>query len=281
MKYLNALSFSEKILKSSNIKSFILDSELLLSNVLNSTREKLLINLDNKIKKKKFEEFKKLVLRRKNKEPIAYILKTKEFWKYNFKVNKEVLIPRPETEIVVNEVLKITNSSTSKHILDIGTGSGCILLSILKERPKCRGTAVDISKKAINTAISNAKMHHLENKVKFINIDIDNLKENNYDLIVSNPPYIDNIKLKRLDCDIKLYEPIVALKAGIDGLSEIKKLVLRSKKILKQNGKLIFEIGEKQLNKVLKLLNENNFYVNRVCKDLNSLPRVIVATKSP
>jgi len=281
MNYLNALSFSEKILKSSNIKSFILDSELLLSNVLNSTREKLLINLDNKIKKKKFEEFKKLVLRRKNKEPIAYILKTKEFWKYNFKVNKEVLIPRPETEIVVNEVLKITNSSTSKHILDIGTGSGCILLSILKERPKCRGTAVDISKKAINTAISNAKMHHLENKVKFINIDIDNLKENNYDLIVSNPPYIDNIKLKRLDCDIKLYEPIVALKAGIDGLSEIKKLVLRSKKILKQNGKLIFEIGEKQLNKVLKLLNENNFYVNRVCKDLNSLPRVIVATKSP
>ena len=211
MNYLNALSFSEKILKSSNIKSFILDSELLLSNVLNSTREKLLINLDNKIKKKKFEEFKKLVLRRKNKEPIAYILKTKEFWKYNFKVNKEVLIPRPETEIVVNEVLKITNSSTSKHILDIGTGSGCILLSILKERPKCRGTAVDISKKAINTAISNAKMHHLENKVKFINIDIDNLKENNYDLIVSNPPYIDNIKLKRLDCDIKLYEPIVAL----------------------------------------------------------------------
>ena len=281
MNYLNALSFSEKILKSSNIKSFILDSELLLSNVLNSTREKLLINLDNKIKKKKFEEFKKLVLRRKNKEPIAYILKTKEFWKYNFKVNKEVLIPRPETEIVVNEVLKITNSSTSKHILDIGTGSGCILLSILKERPKCRGTAVDISKKAINTAISNAKMHHLENKVKFINIDIDNLKENNYDLIVSNPPYIDNIKLKRLDCDIKLYEPIVALKAGIDGLSEIKKLVLRSKKILKQNGKLIFEIGEKQLNKVLKLLNENNFYVNRVCKDLNSLPRVIVTTKSP
>ncbi len=281
MNYLNALSFSEKILKSSNIKSFILDSELLLSNVLNSTREKLLINLDNKIKKKKFEEFKKLVLRRKNKEPIAYILKTKEFWKYNFKVNKEVLIPRPETEIVVNEVLKITNSSTSKHILDIGTGSGCILLSILKERPKCRGTAVDISKKAINTAISNAKMHHLENKVKFINIDIDNLKDNNYDLIVSNPPYIDNIKLKRLDCDIKLYEPIVALKAGIDGLSEIKKLVLRSKKILKQNGKLIFEIGEKQLNKVLKLLNENNFYVNRVCKDLNSLPRVIVATKSP
>ena len=281
MNYLNALSFSEKILKSSNIKSFILDSELLLSNVLNSTREKLLINLDNKIKKKKFEEFKKLVLRRKNKEPIAYILKTKEFWKYNFKVNKEVLIPRPETEIVVNEVLKITNSSTSKHILDIGTGSGCILLSILKERPKCRGTAVDISKKAINTAISNAKMHHLENKVKFINIDIDNLKENNYDLIVSNPPYIDNIKLKRLVCDIKLYEPIVALKAGIDGLSEIKKLVLRSKKILKQNGKLIFEIGEKQLNKVLKLLNENNFYVNRVCKDLNSLPRVIVTTKSP
>ena len=279
MNYLNALSFSEKILKSSNIKSFILDSELLLSNVLNSTREKLLINLDNKIKKKKFEEFKKLVLRRKNKEPIAHILNKKEFWRYTFKVNKEVLIPRPETEIIVHEVLKLTNLNSCKHILDVGTGSGCILQSILKERPKCTGTAIDISKKALNIALSNAKMHHLENKIKFVNIDIDKFNHNKYDFIVSNPPYINKVNLKRLDDNVKLFEPVIALSAGIDGLSETKKLIIKSNKLLKINGKLIFEIESTQKKNIVHLLRKNNFYVNRICKDIQLYPRVVVSSK--
>ena len=279
MNYLDALNYGNKLLSSSDIKNPKLDAELLLSKSLNYTRQEILINLNKIIEKKKFEKFKELILRRKNKEPIAYILKKKEFWKHNFIVNKGVLIPRPETEIIVDEVLKLTTSNSSKQILDVGTGSGCILLSIIKERPKCNGIAIDICKKAINVAKINAKMHHLENKIKFINIDIDKFIHNKYDFIVSNPPYITESYIKRLDYDIRYYEPITALKAGIDGLSEIKKLITQSKKLLKKNGKLIFEISYNQLHKVSKMLYKNSFFVNKISKDLRSYPRVIICSK--
>ena len=196
MNYLDALHYGNKILKLSKIKNYNLDTEILLSKVLNLKRERLLINLQNPIDKKNFNRFKKLVLRRGKYEPIAYILRKKEFWKYSFAVNRDVLIPRPETEIIIEEILKLTNKNSSKYILDVGTGSGCLILSILKERPKCLGTAIDISKKAINLAISNAKMHHLENKINFVNIDIDKFGNNKYDFIVSNPAYINVINFK-------------------------------------------------------------------------------------
>ena len=279
MNYLEALNYGNKILKSRKIINYNLDSQILLSKVLNLSRERLLINLSNNLETANFNKFKKLVLRRKKKEPIAYIFKNKEFWKYNFKVNRGVLIPRPETEIIVNKTLKFISLNASKKILDIGTGSGCIMLSILKERPKCHGTAIDISKKALKVAITNAKMHHLQNKIKFINNDIDKFNYNKYDFILSNPPYINSIDIKRLDKDIILYEPLVALQAGIDGLREIRKLIKKSRKLLKKNGKLIFEIGKNQLIDVIKLLNKNKFYINEVCKDLQSHPRVIVSTK--
>ena len=279
MNYLDALNYGNKLLKLNKIKNYSLDSELLLSKVLNYSREYLLINSNNKIEKKKFNKYKKLVFRRKNFEPIAYILNKKEFWKYNFKVNNEVLIPRPETEIVVSKLLNLTNLDSSKQILDVGTGSGCIILSILKERPKCYGTAIDISKKALKIAKSNAKMHHLANKIKFININIDKFNHNKYDFIISNPPYIKKNEINRLDNDIRLFEPLIALKAGIDGLSEIKRIIFKSKKLLKKNGKLIFEIGMKQEKIVKKLLEDSNFYINELCKDIQSYPRVFVATK--
>ena len=279
MNYLEDINYGNKLLKLNNLKSYNLDSELLLSKVLNYSREKILINLNDKLEKKKFIKFKKLIFRRKNNEPIAYILKKKEFWNYTFKLNNEVLIPRPETEIIVREVLNLTNNNSSKHILDVGTGSGCILLSILNERQKCFGTALDISKKAINVAISNAKIHHLENKIKFLNIDVDKFNHNKYDLIVSNPPYINNTDLKRLDKDVQLYEPKVALNGGIDGLRVIKKIIKKSKTLLKKNGKLIFEIGKNQMPNVTIFLKKNNFYINNIYKDIQSYPRVISSTK--
>ena len=279
MNYLDAINYGNKILKLSNSNTYNLDSELLLAKALNTSREYLLINLSKKIKKKNFSYFKTYLKRRKKNEPIAYIFKKKEFWKNNFRVSNSVLIPRPETEQIIEEVLKLTNFDTSKNFLDIGTGSGCIILSILKERPKCLGTALDISKKALKVALFNAKMHHLLNKIKFVNIDIDKFNHNKYDFIISNPPYINDINLKRLDKDVRLYEPLIALKAGIDGLSAVKKIILKSNKLLKNNGKLIIEIGNKQITDVIKLLNKNSFYINKVCKDIQSYPRVIVATK--
>ena len=278
MNYFEALKYGTLLLKSNNIKTFNLDSELILSEALNLTREQILINQKKIIKKENFNVYKNLLDRRKKNEPVAYILKKKEFWKNNFIVSKDVLVPRPETEQIVEETLKYTASSTSNNILDIGTGSGCIIISILKERPEFHGTAVDISKKALKVAISNAKMHHLRNKIKFINIDIDKLYIKKYDLIVSNPPYISSNKLKKLERDVRMYEPIKALEAGLDGLREIKKLIQKSTKLLKRNGKLIFEIGRNQEIKVKMLLKKNNFYINEVCKDLQSYPRVIIST---
>ena len=134
MNYLEALNYGSKILRSNNIENYNLDTELLLSLTINSTREELLINLKKKIDNKDFNKFKKLVFKRKKNKPIAYIFKKKEFWKHNFIVNQDVLIPRPETEIIVDQVLSLTNFNSSKQIIDVGTGSGCIILSILKER---------------------------------------------------------------------------------------------------------------------------------------------------
>ena len=279
MNYLSSLNYGNKILKSNNIISYKLDSELLLARALNKSREDVLTNLNFTLEQKEFYIFKRLLIRRKKKEPIAYIFNQKEFWKYKFLVNEDVLIPRPETEIIVEEVLKLTSYNSSKLFLDIGTGSGCLILSIVKERPNSQGLAIDISKKAIKIAINNAKMHHLENKIKFINIDIDKFNNNKYDFIVSNPPYINEISFKRLEANVKLFEPTIALKAGLDGLRVIENIIKKSKKLLKKNGKLIFEFGENQEIKVKNLLMENKFYINKVCKDIRSFPRVIVSTK--
>ena len=122
-------------------------------------------------------------------------------------------------------------------------------------------------------------MHHLENKIKFVNLDSDKFNHNKYDFIVSNPPYINKVNLKRLDDNVKLFEPVIALSAGIDGLSETKKLIIKSNKLLKINGKLIFEIESTQKKNVVQLLRKNNFYVHRICKDVQLYPRVIVSSK--
>ena len=157
MNYLQTLNFGSHKLKSNNIKTHILDSELLLSHIINKPREYVLLNFQAKITKNNFREYNNLLFRRKQGEPIAYITKKKEFWKSNFFVNKDVLIPRPETEIIVEQVLNETSISTNKRLLEVGTGSGCIIISVLKERLNCQATAIDISKKAINIAKFNAK----------------------------------------------------------------------------------------------------------------------------
>tara|TARA_B100000989_G_scaffold279533_1_gene242228 strand:+ start:459 stop:1304 length:846 start_codon:yes stop_codon:yes gene_type:complete len=279
MNYLQVIKYGSYKLKLHNIESHMLDSELLLSFVLKSTREQILTKLNSNIKKNNFEEFKKILSRREKKEPIAYITNKKEFWKNNFYVNNHVLIPRPETELIVEEVLNNTEINSSKSFLEVGTGSGCIIISILKERVRCSATAIDICKKALKIAKFNAKMHHLEKNINFINIDIDKIRDNKYDFIFSNPPYIKKFNLRRLDRSVKLFEPHIALEAGIDGLREIKKLIKKSNKLLKINGKLIFEIGMHQYKITKKILKQNGFYINKVINDISSIPRVIISTK--
>tara|TARA_B100000700_G_scaffold319861_1_gene415940 strand:+ start:411 stop:1259 length:849 start_codon:yes stop_codon:yes gene_type:complete len=279
MNYQDILNKANNYLKVSSIKTSKLDSELILSKVLNKNREEILINLQKKIDKKQINKFNFYLSRRKNKEPIAYILGFKYFWHYKFIVDKSVLIPRPETEQIVEEALKIIPTNKSFNILDIGTGSGCIIISILKERGNSQATAIDISNKALKIAKTNAKLHQLENKIKFINIDIDKFNSNKYDLILSNPPYIKSIDLNRLDDDVRCFEPKLALYGGLDGYGELKKIIKKSSKLLKDNGKLIIEIGANQKNQTIKKLKENGFYVKKICKDLAGKDRCIISTK--
>ena len=279
MKYIEILNNGKNFLKKNKIENPILDSELLLSKVLNKSREEILLNSNYILKKQEINKFNSYLLRRKYNEPIAYILGFKYFWKYKFITNKSVLIPRPDTELIVEECLKYLPNNKSKKILDIGTGSGCIIISILKERSKCIATGLDLSNRALNVAKSNAKLHQLENKINFINIDIDKYNSSNYDLIISNPPYINNVDLSRLDDDIKFHEPKIALSGGFDGFRDIKKVIIKSKKLLKRNGKLIIEIGSKQKNQSIRILNENDFYINKISKDLSGKDRCIISTK--
>ncbi len=279
MNYIQILKEGENFLKASNIKNPNLDTELILTKVINKKREEILLNGNNKLHNTDLKKFRNYLFRRYHKEPMAYILGYKHFWKHKFLTNKSVLIPRPDTELIVEETLKCLPIDKSKKILDVGTGSGCIVISLIIERPKCAATAIDISIKALNVAKTNAKLHHLENKINFINIDIDKYKSYNYDLIISNPPYINCVELNRLDDDIKFHEPKLALSGGSDGLRDLKKVIFKSKKLLKINGKLILEIGYKQKNQCVKILNENKFYINKISKDLSGKDRCIVSTK--
>ena len=239
----------------------------------------MLLNTDYNLNGKDIRKFKNYLLRRYKKEPMAYILGYKHFWKSKFLTNKSVLIHRPDTELIIEETLNYIPLQKSKKILDVGTGSGCIIVSLLKERPKCSATAIDISKNAINVAKINAKLHQLENKINFVNMDIDKYKSCNYDLIVSNPPYINSIDLNRLDDDIKFHEPMLALSGGSDGFRDLKKVIIKSRKLLKVNGKLILEIGHRQKNQCLRILKENGYYINQLSKDLSGKDRCIVSTR--
>ena len=266
-------------LKNSDIKTPYLDSELLLLKVLHKDRKYLLLNSKEMLSKEHLFQFNNLICRRKKGEPVAYLINYKEFWKEKFFVNKDVLIPRPDTEVLIEEVLTIYNNEKKLNILDIGTGSGCLLLSILKERKKFLGVGVDISKKALNVARFNAKLQHLDNRVKFYNSDIDKFFIGKYDVILSNPPYIKNFDLKYLDKDIAAYEPKVALEGGYDGLSKITKVINKASYLIKKNGKLILEMGCDQKNEIVKKLKNKRFYINKIIKDYGKNDRCIISTK--
>ena len=276
MKALEAIKFGSNLLKEKKISSFILDSELLLSKTLNKSREKILTNQDINVDKKKFYIFKEYLIRRSQNEPIAYILGEKEFWSKNFSVNKDTLIPRPETELLVDELLKIFKDKKIS-ILDIGTGSGCIIVSLLSNLRKSIGTAIDISKKAILMAKKNAARYGLQNRIKFFNKSFENIFDKKFDLIVSNPPYIKRQAIKNLSEDIKKHEPRMALDGGNDGLDLIKKVIYKSTYILKINGTLALEIGNEQIKKVSKILTENKFRTGRVIKDYKNNVRCVIA----
>ena len=277
MKTLETIKLGSKILKENKIKSHILDSEILLSKSLNKLREEVLIDLDREIEEKNILVFKKYLKRRSRHEPIAYILEEKEFWSKKFAVNKSTLIPRPETELLVEKLLKIYKGKKIS-ILDIGTGSGCILISLLSDLKQSTGVGIDISANAILVAKKNALKHKLKKRIKFINKSLNTIFVKKFDLVVSNPPYIEKKDIKNLSNDIKRYEPRIALDGGNDGLDVIKKVIYKSKNILKINGTLALEIGKGQIKKVSNILIDNNFRIKNVIEDYKTNVRCVLAT---
>ena len=276
MNTLDLLNKGSKKLKYKGIKSSQIDSEILLSNILGKSRENILINLDKKIDSNDIMKFNNFIERRSLKEPIAYILKEKEFWSKNFVVNKSTLIPRPETELMVEKLSKIYYGKKI-FILDIGTGSGCILISLLSELKNSIGIGVDISTKALKIAKINALKHEVDHKLRFEKKCFSKIFYKKFDLIVSNPPYIDQRKINKLDDDIKKFEPLIALNGGNDGLDVITKVIYKAKEILKIKGTLALEIGNEQLIKVSKILSINNFKIKENIKDYNENTRCLIS----
>tara|TARA_B100000902_G_scaffold31893_1_gene38199 strand:- start:1312 stop:2154 length:843 start_codon:yes stop_codon:yes gene_type:complete len=279
MKSLEVIKNGSNLLREKKISTHIIDSELLLSKALNKRREEILVNLNEKINKRNLLKFQKYLLRRSKKEPIAYILEEKEFWSKKFFVNKDTLIPRPETELMVDKLLKIY-SGKKISILDIGTGSGCIIVSLLSNLGQSKGTGIDISKKASLVAKMNVKKHNLSNRIKILNTSFEKFFNKKFDLIVSNPPYIEKRQIKNLSEDIKRFEPRMALDGGNDGLDLIKKIIYKSKHILKINGSLALEIGNEQIKKVSKILENNSYRIKHFIKDYKNNIRSIIAIKN-
>jgi len=276
---LTALNGASEILKKNDIKSAKLDSEILLSKVIKKDRKYLILNLDKELKNEYYNIFKELIAKRSLGKPVAYLIGKKNFWKYEFCVSEETLIPRPDTEILIDCILKITKQKSNLKILDIGTGSGCIILSILKEKKDFYGTGIDISNKCIEISKINASKLNLLGRVKFFKSDVDNFFYGKYDLIISNPPYIKQLDLKYLDKDVIEFEPKLALNGGLEGISEIKKVIDRSSELIKKNGKIVLEIGFDQKHKVKKLLKDKGFYISKVLKDYANNDRCIVGIK--
>ena len=277
MNALELINFGAKELRQKKIDTSILDSELLLSKTLNKKREEILINLDQKICANHEQKYNDFIKRRSHKEPVAYICKEKEFWSKNFFVNNNTLIPRPETELMIEKLVKIFKDKKIS-ILDIGTGSGCILISLLSELKNSKGVGVDISKNAVLIAKKNAKRHKMQHNIKFFNKPLAGNFIQKFDLIVSNPPYIMSKDIKNLNDDIKKYEPRIALDGGNDGLDLIKKVIYKTKNILKIKGTLALEIGNEQNKKVSKILVNNNFKIKHAIKDYKDNVRCLIST---
>ena len=275
----SALNVGKEILKKNNIQLSNLDTEILLSKVIGKDRKFIILNQDHIIKKFYFNYFKKLIEERSSGKPIAYLLGKKSFWKYDFEIEEGTLIPRPDTEILIEEALLFAKNRKKLKVLDIGTGSGCIILSILEEKKDFYGIGIDISKKSINLSKRNAIHLGLENRVKLIKSDVDNFNNGKYDLIISNPPYIKRTNFKYLNKEVAVFEPRLALDGGIDGLSGFRKIISKSSELIKINGKLFLEIGFDQKKEVKKMLKSKGFYINKVLKDYAGKDRCIVSTK--
>ncbi len=264
-------------LKNCGIESYSIDALLLLTKVLGITKEKLLATQEMQVTEKDILLYDNFLTLRSKKMPIQYILNTCEFMSLDFYVDENVLIPRPDTETLVEKTLQIIKSDISKcDIIELCTGSGCIAVSLAYYEKMCKIIAIDISQKAIDIAEKNATLNCVSDRITFIKSDLfTDIPKKEADIIISNPPYLREDELPTLDESVKNYEPELALNGGSSGLDFYEKITIESKSYLKQNGILIFEIGCTQAEAVTKIMHENKFKNIEVLKDLAGHDRVV------
>ena len=279
MRLLEVITKGANILKKKNIPNFHLDSEILMGKILNKKREFIILNQNLNIKDCDYSKYISLIQKRSSYVPIAYLTNCKNFWKNEFYVDKRVLIPRPDTEIIIEEVLKIIKSKKINNILEVGVGSGCIILSILDEINYLKGIGIDVSLKALEVCKINSKKLNLDSRLRLYKSDIDKFNIGKYDIVISNPPYVNNCEIHQLSKDVRYFEPSIAIHGGADGYSIIKKVILKTSKLLKRNGKFFLEIGHKQKKGTIKYLTSNGFFINKTFRDLGNRDRYIISTK--
>ena len=265
-----------KTLLDAGIKTNSLDARIILKETFNFDEKELIMNSDILISKSKVNEVKKILSRRLKGEPISKIFRKRDFYDSTFLISDDVLDPRPETELIIDIANKYISENNYKSFIDLGTGSGCIILSILKENKNIKGLGLDISLNAINIAKKNSSRLELENHAMFLVSDWFSSVKETYDLIISNPPYILSGEIGTLSKGVKNYDPLISLDGGQDGLKCFREIAKDVNRIINKNGRVILEIGCYQAEDVIKIFEINKFkFLNKVL-DINGLDRILI-----
>lgn len=275
MNILDLFESSSKILEKNGILTSKLDVKILLSFLLKIDSKNLLLHFKDEVSSEFYEDFKILLQQRLNREPIANIIGKKSFWDFDFYVNKNVLTPRNDSEILIEAVIEnYKNFDDKLNILDLGTGSGCLILTLLKIYKNSTGMAVDISNKALDIAQENAKNLNIKN-ITFLNSNWNDKITEKFDIIVSNPPYIPRNEIEKLDPEVNAFNPLISLDGGNDGLDCYRYLSSNLGKNLKDNSKIFLEIGMGQENDIKNIFKKNNFILKKIYKDLAGINRIL------
>lgn len=278
VKILDVLARAKRDITNAGVSNSGLDSLILLSHTLSFSKEQIIFNPDFELNSKQEEDFLKLVTRRVAREPISHIIGKREFFGADFLVNSDVLDPRPDSETLIELVLqKLSNNNLNLKILEIGVGSGCLIITLLGFAKAAQGTAVDISKKALEIAAKNAQTHEVASRLKLINGDLFSAlnQGEKFDLIISNPPYIPSHDIEKLEPEVKNHEPLLALDGGVDGLDFYRRIAAEARNFLKENGAIFLEIGYGQKEKISEIFAEQNFILEAFKADLAGVDRVL------
>ncbi|MCS7054173.1 MAG: peptide chain release factor N(5)-glutamine methyltransferase [Ignavibacterium sp.] len=275
---LEAINLSTEYLQKKGVESPRLNAELMLAHILNCKRLNLYLMFDRPLNENELTTYREFLARRGKREPLQYILGKTEFYNVTLKTDSRALIPRPETELLVETIINLYKNQNSLNFLDIGVGSGCITIALLKNLFDSKATAVDVSEDSLSLTKENLKSNNLEHKcslIKFNVLEDDYSKLGKFDFVVSNPPYVSKSEFENLQPELKNFEPRIALTDNYDGLKFYKAIIQKADKILNSGGKLFFEISPSVAKEVEELFYENDFININLIKDFNNHFRII------